>query len=80
MNTTVSAFLRRSCGGSLSYFAKSTCVVPTRAGQRWRLMQGIGRSGNEDGPLHDMNDWEYAGKAISKIFSYCVVIYLMKTS
>jgi hypothetical protein len=26
-------------------------------------MQGVGRSGNEDGAFHDAPDWEYAGKS-----------------
>jgi len=35
-------------------------ALTARAGQRHRLMQGVGRSGNEDGPLHDLPDWEFA--------------------
>jgi len=30
------------------------------AGQKVRLARGEGRSGNEDGPLHDLPDWHYA--------------------
>ena len=29
-----------------------------RAGQWWRLSHGMGRSGNEDGNIHDWPDWE----------------------
>lgn len=32
-----------------------------RAGEKYRLSLGKGRSGNEDGPIHDLPDWEYAG-------------------
>lgn len=33
----------------------------TRAGQNWRVSQGLPRSGNEMGELHDHSDWSYAG-------------------
>jgi hypothetical protein len=33
-----------------------------RAGQKLRQAQGRGRSGNEDGPLHDLSDFHFAGK------------------
>eukprot|EP01132_Coremiostelium_polycephalum_P005093 gene5093-6337_t len=32
----------------------------TRAGESFRLQQGVMRSGNEDGPLHDLPDFHYA--------------------
>lgn len=32
----------------------------TRAGQSWRISQGLPRSGNELGELHDHSDWSYA--------------------
>ena len=31
-----------------------------RAGEAWRNEQGRGRSGNEDGVLHDIPDWRFA--------------------
>jgi len=47
--------------GGMRGFASAS--LPMRAGQRVRLMQGVGRSGNEDGAFHDAPDWEYAGKS-----------------
>ena len=32
-----------------------------RAGQTWRVSQGLPRVGNEAGILHDKNDWSYGG-------------------
>ncbi|ELR17898.1 uncharacterized protein ACA1_206350 [Acanthamoeba castellanii str. Neff] len=52
------AIWRRSMAGGMRGFASAS--LPMRAGQRVRLMQGVGRSGNEDGAFHDAPDWEYA--------------------
>jgi len=30
------------------------------AGSKWRLKQGLGKCGNEYGPLTDISDWSYA--------------------
>eukprot|EP00026_Physarum_polycephalum_P012881 Phypoly_transcript_13226.p1 GENE.Phypoly_transcript_13226~~Phypoly_transcript_13226.p1 ORF type:complete len:206 (+),score=63.59 Phypoly_transcript_13226:454-1071(+) len=40
--------------------ASSCLSMVTRAGQAWRVSKGVGRSGNEDGPLHDMPDFHFA--------------------
>ncbi|KAF2075334.1 hypothetical protein CYY_003363 [Polysphondylium violaceum] len=32
----------------------------TRAGESYRLAKGVARSGNEDGPLHDLPDFHFA--------------------
>ncbi|XP_067257586.1 39S ribosomal protein L52, mitochondrial [Chanodichthys erythropterus] len=36
----------------------STCV--THAGKKWRLENGLARSGSEYGPLTDLPDWSFA--------------------
>ncbi|XP_043100475.1 39S ribosomal protein L52, mitochondrial isoform X1 [Puntigrus tetrazona] len=36
----------------------SSCV--TLAGRKWRLENGLARSGSEYGPLTDLPDWSYA--------------------
>jgi hypothetical protein len=46
----------------------ATASTVLRAGQRHRLMQGVGRSGNEDGDFHDAPDWEFAGAQLSFFF------------
>jgi len=48
---------RRSLGLAWSPSCKS---IITRAGQAVRLSKGLGRSGNEDGPLNDMPDFHFA--------------------
>ncbi len=37
-------------------------VVASRGGQKYRKQMGRGRSGNEDGPIHDEPDWKFVGK------------------
>ena len=41
---------------------RNTCNTFTRAGQAWRVVNGLPRSGNEVGELHDGSDWSYAGR------------------
>ncbi|XP_030636685.1 large ribosomal subunit protein mL52 [Chanos chanos] len=36
----------------------STCTI--QAGTKWRLENGLSRSGSEYGPLTDLPDWSYA--------------------
>jgi len=31
----------------------------SQAGQQWRLSHGLSRSGNQEGPLHDLLDFKY---------------------
>lgn len=42
----------------------SVCELSTTsscaAGSKWRLKQGLGRHGNEYGPLQEIPDWSYA--------------------
>jgi len=45
---------RRSC------MFPGTSGLSSRAGQKVRIQQGKGRSGNEDGPIHDQPDWHFA--------------------
>jgi hypothetical protein len=46
---------------SLGFFKKDYSFgSPLRAGQKLRLAQGRGRSGNEDGPIHDLSDFHFA--------------------
>lgn len=35
-----------------------------RGGQKFRLAQGLPRSGNESGPLHDLHDFHFVGTSI----------------
>ena len=36
--------------------------VVTLAGEKWRESQGRDRSGNRDGPLHDLSDYVFEGE------------------
>lgn len=51
--------LLRSARSGLGRLMQTTTV--TRAGEKWRESHGMGRSGNEDGPLHDLSDFHFAG-------------------
>eukprot|EP01112_Ceratiomyxa_fruticulosa_P021031 TRINITY_DN731_c0_g5_i1.p1 TRINITY_DN731_c0_g5~~TRINITY_DN731_c0_g5_i1.p1 ORF type:complete len:197 (+),score=56.74 TRINITY_DN731_c0_g5_i1:200-790(+) len=49
--------------GNASIFSRRSCISlinVTRAGQKHRLSLGLGRSGNEDGFLHDAPDFHFA--------------------
>ncbi|XP_051991072.1 39S ribosomal protein L52, mitochondrial-like isoform X2 [Xyrauchen texanus] len=57
----MAAPLRTFCSAVLTQSIRpfsSTCV--THAGEKWRLENGLARSGSEYGPLTDLPDWSYA--------------------
>ncbi|XP_051557257.1 39S ribosomal protein L52, mitochondrial [Myxocyprinus asiaticus] len=57
----MAAPLRTFCSTVLTQSIRpfsSTCV--THAGKKWRLENGLARSGSEYGPLTDLPDWSYA--------------------
>jgi hypothetical protein len=47
---------------SLSSFTQKSQMYG-RAGQKIHLSKGRGRSGNDEGPLRETPDWEFAGKS-----------------
>jgi len=40
--------------------AQISTSLPQLAGEKWRLKHGLGKCGNEYGPLTDIPDWSYA--------------------
>ncbi|XP_001179356.3 39S ribosomal protein L52, mitochondrial [Strongylocentrotus purpuratus] len=46
-----------SCRPAVRHLSSTSSCM---AGKRWRESQGLGRSGNEYGPLTDNPDWSYA--------------------
>ncbi|XP_022534225.1 39S ribosomal protein L52, mitochondrial [Astyanax mexicanus] len=57
----MAAPLRIVCASALRQTARpfsSTCV--THAGKKWRLENGLARTGSEYGPLTDLPDWSFA--------------------
>jgi hypothetical protein len=77
---SIAAFGRKTC---LSFLGSSASVntvqgksgnVFLRAGQQIRLSRGEGRSGNEDGPIHDLPDFHFAGKILKQCFISALLI------
>jgi hypothetical protein len=58
------SLILRSARSGWGRLMQSSTAPLTRAGEKWRESQGIGRSGNEDGPLHDLSDFHFAGNII----------------
>ena len=62
------SFLACKSNSSFSSRALFHSRSVTLAGQNLRIQQGLGRSGNEYGPLHDEPDFLYAGKEYFNLF------------
>jgi large subunit ribosomal protein L52 len=50
----------RQQGCSIMKLAKFSSCSSVCAGSKWRLERGLGKCGNEYGPLTDIPDWSYA--------------------